>query len=353
MLPRVEALLAALLFAASTPLAKMLLGAVKPLPLAGLLYLGAGAVGGAYLAVRRARSSPARGRPLGTKEILALAGAVLAGGLIAPILMMYGLASTSAGTSSLLLNFEAVATAVIAGIVFREAIGRRVWTAIGLITAAAIMLAFRRGETWGISWGVFGILGACAFWGIDNNLTRLISDVNPMTIVSIKGWGAGSLALALALAAGEPLPSLRVALLALGLGAVSYGLSIALFVRALRQLGAARTGALFGTAPFLGALMAWAFLQESPTTSALLSVPMMLAGAWLLLTEAHAHRHHHPELYHDHSHTHDDGHHDHVHEGGGVPVGTRHSHPHRHEAMTHDHPHAPDLHHSHDHDRLP
>ena len=329
MLARLEAILAAVLFGASTPFAKVLLGSVAPLMLAGLLYVGAGLVGALALAMRR----EPRGRSLDAREKLALGGAVLAGGLIAPVLMMLGLAGTPAGTSSLLLNFEAVATALMAGFVFREAIGARIWIAIVLVTSASSLLAFRSGETWGLSWGALAVLGACAFWGLDNNLTRVVSGWSPMAIVAVKGWGAGTFALALAFASGHALPPGRIVVMTLVLGGVSFGLSIALFVRALRGIGAARTAALFGTAPFLGALISWTLLGESPTATAWVAVPLMLAGAWLLVAEPHTHRHHHAELYHEHMHTHDDGYHDHHHEGEDVPPGTRHSHPHRHGPM--------------------
>lgn len=345
-----EAIVAAVLFGAATPVSKLLLGTIQPLQLAGLLYLGAGFAGALYLVVSTKRSD-SRGYRLSPNQVLALLGALVAGGLLAPILLLYGLRATPAGTTSLLLNFESVATALIAGVVFHEAVGRRTWLAIGLITAAGCLLALRTAASWGLSWGVLGIVGACVGWGLDNNWTRLISDWDPMAIVCIKGLGAGSLTSALALVLGQRFPEWREAAMAVGLGAVSYGWSIALFVRALRELGAARTGALFGTAPFLGALVSWAILKETPSAATAVAAPLMLAGAWLLLTESHGHFHHHPALEHDHTHTHDDGHHDHVHAGGDVPPGTRHSHPHRHEAMTHEHPHAPDLHHRHGHRR--
>jgi drug/metabolite transporter (DMT)-like permease len=347
--PRTNAILAAVLFGAGTPLAKVLLGTVDPLVLAGMLYLGAGLGAALVLAVRRRASHGQRAPKLGARERLALGAAVVAGGLAAPILMMYGLRATPAGTASLLLNFEVVATTLIAAVAFHEAIGHRVWIAVTLITTAACLLAWRPGEPWGLSVGAVGILGACALWGLDNNLTRLVSTADPMTIVCVKGFGAGTIALALAAVVGAHVPTIRVSVMAIVLGSISFGLSIALFVRALQDLGAARTGALFGTAPFIGALISWAVLGETPGAMALVSLPLMAIGSFLLLTEVHHHRHHHAETLHEHSHTHDDGHHDHVHDPANATAGGRHSHLHRHPATTHDHPHAPDLHHRHDH----
>src|SRR5262245_41167954 len=345
-----EALFAGVLFGAGTPLSKLLLGVLDPLLLAGLLYLGAGIVAGLFLLVRpRDAGSPNR-HSLARTERLALAGAVLCGGVAAPIVMMYGLAVTPAGTASLLLNFEAAATTLVAAVAFHEAIGRRVWLAIALITTAACFLAWRSEAAWGVSLGATGIVAACLLWGIDNNLTRMISGRDAMTIVCVKGWGAGIFSLALSLVLGAELPGIKSWAAAIVLGSVSYGLSIALFVRALRSLGAARTGALFGVAPFVGALVAWVFLAESPSAAALASFPLMAIGAFLLLTESHRHPHHHAKMEHEHSHRHDDGHHDHAHEGPDVPAGVVHSHRHRHVAVTHDHPHAPDLHHRHRHD---
>jgi drug/metabolite transporter (DMT)-like permease len=343
--PAAEVLLAAILFGAGTPLAKSLLGTMDPIALAGLLYLGAGVGAGLVLAVRRHPIAIPRG-----KEAWILAGAVLAGGVAAPILMMAGLRSTPAATASLLLNFEAVATAWIASKVFGEAIGRRAWAATALVTGAACLLVWRADEPWGLSAGAAGIAAACALWGLDNNLTRLVHAADPLVIVGVKGLAAGSFSLVLGRILGANLPRPGIVAAAMLLGSVSYGLSIVLFVRALRELGAARTGALFGTAPFAGAILSWLLLREAPSAAVLAAFPLMAWGAFLLLTESHRHLHHHREMVHVHSHTHDDGHHDHAHEPGMVVVpGVPHTHPHRHAPRTHDHPHAPDLHHRHDH----
>lgn len=346
--PRIQALLAAILFGAGTPLSKLLLGTTAPLVLAGLLYLGAGLAATLVLAwlLPRGRVGSLRFQP---REGLALAGSVLAGGVMAPVLMMGGLARSAAGTASLLLNLEAVATTLIAALVFHEAVGRRIWIAVTLVTAGAALLAWQPGQPQAMSLGLLAIVAACVLWGVDNNLTRLVSSKHPMAIVAVKGWVAGAFSLGVARAIDLDFPSLPISAGALALGSVSFGLSIALFIRALRDLGAARTGALFGTAPFIGALLSWSLLHERPTLAALGALPLLAVGAFLLLTESHQHGHYHPELVHAHRHTHDDGHHDHVHEPSEAWTDQAHTHVHRHAPRTHEHPHAPDLHHRHRH----
>lgn len=350
--PRAEVVLAAILFGAATPLSKALLSEVHPIVLAGLLYLGAGLGAALMLTVRGSfvRRDAQRARfGWERRDVLALAGAILAGGVVAPIVMMYGLRAAPAATASLLLNFEIVATALIAAAVFREAIGGRAWVAVGLITTAGCILAWRANEPWGMSVGVLGIVGACVLWGLDNNLTRVVSAKNPIAIVCVKGLVAGSITVGLGMVVGAGLPPLGISAAAMALGSVGFGASIALYIRALQDLGAARTGALFGVAPFFGALVSMVIFPEAPGALVLGALPLMAAGAALLFAEAHRHSHRHPELVHDHRHSHEDGHHDHVHESGEPLTGTHHSHPHRHEPMTHDHPHTPDLHHRHDH----
>ena len=346
--PRVQALLAAVLFGAGTPLSKILLGTIDPLVLAGLLYGGAGLAATLVLAwlLRRGRVGSLR---FTLREGLALAGSVLAGGVMAPVLMMHGLHRSAAGTASLLLNVEAVATSLLAALVFHEAVGRRIWIAVALVTAGAIVLAWQPGQPHAISIGLLAVVGACFLWGVDNNLTRLVSSKDPMAIVAVKGWVAGAVSLGLARAIDVDFPPLPISTGALAVGSVSFGFSIALFIRALRALGAARTGALFGTAPFMGALLSWMLLNERPDWGALAALPLMGAGAFLLLTESHRHVHHHPELVHEHSHRHDDAHHDHVHQPDQERTTEAHTHLHRHPPMTHNHTHAPDLHHRHRH----
>jgi drug/metabolite transporter (DMT)-like permease len=347
--PIVQALLAAALFGASAPLAKLLLGQVEPIPLAALLYLGSGCGALLFGLLRRVGNTGTGEAHLGRKDGPWLAGAVLAGGVAAPIALLFGLRTTPAATAALLLNFEGVATALIAVVAFREASGRRIWAAIVAITVASALLSWSPGSAWGVSLGALGILGACVLWGVDNNLTRSISAKDPLTIVTIKGFGAGLFSLALAFALGQPWPAPGVIAGALALGSISYGLSIVLFILALRGMGAARTGALFGIAPFIGTLLALVLFREPLNWLFLAALPLMIGGAVLLLGENHAHAHAHAPLEHEHRHSHDDLHHEHA--LGECPPGACHSHPHRHDAYAHSHAHKPDLHHHHDHDR--
>ena len=344
----VYALLAAMLFGLSAPLSKLLLDQVEPLPLASLLYLGAGLGVGLVLLLQRVRGSQTEAG-LTKQDLPWLTAAILAGGVGAPIGILYGLRATPAATASLLLNFEVVATAGIAALAFREHTGRRTWLAVGAITIASVLLSLDPNAGWGFSSGALLILAACMLWGIDNNATGRISLKDPKRIVTVKGLAAGSVSAVLALSVGQAFPSGMAVVYGLALGAVSYGASIVLFVRALRSLGAARTGALFGTAPFLGMGLSLLVFREAPDLTFYLSLPIMLLGAWLLTTEKHGHIHVHVPLEHDHAHEHD-AHHQHSHEAA-VGAKTRHSHPHRHEPMTHDHPHRPDAHHRHEHEQ--
>jgi len=333
------ALAAALLFGASTPCAKLLLGEVDPWLLAGILYLGSGLGLSALRWVRRKEAAP-----LGRGDGKWLAGAVLAGGVAGPVLLLYGLAHTTAATSSLLLNAEGVLTALLAWIVFRENAGRRVVLGMAAIIAGAVVLSWPQGSV-AASWPAFAILAACLCWAIDNNLTRKVSLRDPVQIAAIKGLGAGIGNLALALAWGAPLPAPGVVAIGAALGLFGYGLSLVAFVVALRDLGTARTGAYFSTAPFAGAALAVALLGEPLSPGLLAAALLMGVGVWLHLTERHEHLHRHEALEHEHAHTHDEHH---RHHGGHEPAG-EHVHPHRHEPLTHCHPHFPDAHHRHTH----
>lgn len=354
-----QALLAAALFGAGVPLAKSLLGGIEPVPLAALLYLG-GSLGLLLYKVVQALAHPvvarrsasmwwtAREAALKRTDLPWLLGALLAGGVAAPILLMVGLRHTPAATASLLLNFEGVATAVLAAIIFGEAIGLRIWWGIIAITAGGVLLSWDGNGAWGFSAAALGVLGACFLWGLDNNFTRNISAKDPLTIVIFKGLGAGAISLVLAKASGSSLPGPLQTLSALVLGGFSYGFSLVFYVLALRGLGAARTGALFSLAPFIGAGLSLLILRELPGPFTFWAFPLMLLGAVLLVGEEHSHVHLHSPLEHEHQHRHDDGHHVHEHGDEGTP-GLVHSHWHRHQTVVHDHPHAPDLHHRHGH----
>jgi drug/metabolite transporter (DMT)-like permease len=277
-----------------------------------------------------------------------LAGASLAGGVIAPILLLFGLRAAPAASASLLLNFEGVATTLIAAAIFGEAVGRRAWLAILLMTAASILLSFDPHGGWGMTLGSLGVLGACVFWGLDNNFTRNISAKDPLSIVMIKGLAAGTFSLGLAFLTGSTLPALPVILGAMLLGSLSYGLSITLFIRAMRGLGAARTSALFATAPLAGITLSFLLFRDMPGLLFLLSLPLVAAGTVLMLNEDHGHVHRHAALQHEHWHRHDDGHHSHAHPSV-MAADKAHSHPHQHTEEEHTHPHLPDLHHRHRH----
>ncbi len=343
-----DGLLAAVLFGLSAPLSKLLLTDVDPVVLAGLLYLGAGAslallAGG--LALFGRRRAEAR---LERKDLPWLLGAILVGGVAAPLCLLFGLARTPAATASLLLTLEAASTAVLAAVLFRESVGRSTWVAVGLVTAGGVLLSIDPRAAWGFAPGALLIVAACLLWGLDNNLTRQVSLRDPKTIVILKGLGAGSFSLLLALVLGRGFPGAGGVLAALALGAVSYGASIAFFVRSLARLGAARTGALFGTAPFLAAFLSLAIFRELPPVTTWAAFPLVLLAAWLLTREGHAHAHVHEPLVHSHRHTHDE-HHEHLHAPGDPPA-EAHAHEHQHEALAHTHEHRPDEHHRHAHE---
>jgi drug/metabolite transporter (DMT)-like permease len=335
------ALAAALLFGAATPLAKLLLGSVSPWLLAGLLYLGSGLGLTLYRAATRA---PRVALP--RKEIPWFLGAILSGGVLAPLLLMVGLAGTPASGASLLLNAEGLFTTLLAWFVFREQFDRRVLLGMIAILAGIVTLTWPAETRFTSLSSSLEILGACFLWGLDNNFTRKVSLTDATWIASVKGLVAGAVNLALALALGDRLPPLPQATAALGVGFLAYGVSLALFVVGLRHLGTARTGAYFSIAPFVGAVLAVA-LGEAVTPALGVAGALMATGIWLHLTERHEHRHVHVPLTHDHDHVHDE-HHQHPHAQPVAP-GTRHRHLHGHEALTHTHRHFPDAHHSHEH----
>lgn len=335
------ALGAALLFGAGTPLAKLLLAQASPWLLAGLLYLGSGLGLGA---VRRLRRAPAV--QLSRAEWPWLAGAVLAGGVIGPVLLMLGLTRMPASGASLLLNAEGVFTALLAWLAFRENVDRRIALGMTAIALGAVVLSWPGQARFAGAWPALAVLGACLAWAVDNNLTRKVSLADASWIASVKGLAAGSINLALAFGLGATLPRAPIVAASLLVGFLAYGVSLTWFVLGLRHLGTARTGAYFSIAPFFGAVLAVA-LGEPVTAPLLLAGALMAVGIWLHLTERHSHEHTHEPLAHEHMHVHD-AHHRHRHDPP-VPPGTRHSHWHQHEALTHTHPHFPDAHHRHKH----
>jgi drug/metabolite transporter (DMT)-like permease len=345
----VLALLSAALFGVSTPAAKALLGSIDPIILAGLLYCGAGFGVAILRRLGRTLVSPS-GAPevaLSRQELPWLAGAVAAGGILGPVLLMVGLARTEAATASLFLTLEGVATALMAWFIFHENFDRRIALGMGCLVSGAIVLSWSGQLTLSGLLGPLAIIGACIAWGLDNNLTRKVTLADPLQIVELKGVIAGPFSLVLGLSSGSQLPGLSEAAVAGVVGFLGYGVSLALFVLALRHLGTARTGAYFSTAPFLGTLAAIVFLREPVTLQLIMAGLLMGLGVWLHLTEYHDHQHEHVPMEHSHPHVHDE-HHRHAH-GPGDPPGEPHTHWHRHERLHHKHPHVPDMHHTHRH----
>ncbi len=341
------ALLSAVLFGASTPAAKLLLGDISPWLLAGLLYLGSGVGLGTVMLARRMLGRPAAEASVTRADAPWLAGAVLAGGLVGPVLMMAGLSRTPASSAALMLNGEGLATMAIAWIVFRENVDRRLMLGALAILGGGAVLTWNGGDLGGLGLGAALIAGACVAWGVDNNLTRKVSAADPMQITAIKGLVAGVINVSIGLAQGAAIPSPSLVAGAAVVGLLGYGVSLICFVLALRHLGAARTGAYFSTAPFVGALIAVGLLHEPVTLWLAIAAGMMALGVWLHVTEQHSHDHAHEALDHEHAHTHD-AHHQHDH-GPNDPASEPHTHWHRHRPMTHAHAHYPDLHHRHGH----
>ena len=335
------ALGAAVLFGASTPLAKLLLHNVNPWMLAGLLYMGSGLGLTLYRFVRSDDSVS-----LSHQELPWLIGAVMAGGVIAPVLLMFGLTSMPASGASLLLNAEGVFTALLAWFVFKENFDRRIALGMLVIVVGAMILSWPSDAHFAGNVPSLAVLGACLAWGVDNNLTRKVSLVDATCIASLKGLVAGSVNLILAFTLGDALPTPLSLLGAMLLGFFAYGVSLTLFILALRHLGTARTGAYFSIAPFLGALIA-VMLGEPLTIPLIVAGSLMALGIWLHLTESHEHVHTHEPVQHDHEHTHDE-HHQHSHDEL-IGIKMKHSHQHSHERITHDHAHFPDAHHRHSH----
>ena len=347
---RILALLAALLFGASAPFSKLLLIDFKPIQLAGFLYLGSG-LGLSLIKLFQVTLFKHENyeAKINKNEIKWLAGAVICGGILAPIILMMGLSRTPASTTSLLLNFEAVSTAIIAFIFFKEQIGKKLWLSIMLITIASIILSLDLTGKWGLSIGSIGILIACVLWGLDNNFTRNISMKDPYIIVIVKGMVSGTFSIILSMVLGYKFPEINKIIYGLVLGSITYGLSLFLFVLALRNLGSSRTSAFFGLAPFLGAIISLLVFKEFGNILFYISLPFMILGAYLLFYEKHDHIHIHNEWIHEHKHGHDDKHHKHKHKNDEVIEDEYHTHLHKHEIIEHKHEHFPDIHHRHVH----
>ncbi len=343
------AIVSAALFGASTPFAKLLIGGgVDPWLLAGLLYLGSGVGLGFVQVVRRLLGIRGAEAPLRRADLPWLGLIVLSGGMIGPALLMVGLATSSASSASLLLNLEGLVTMAIAWLVFRENVDGRLLVGAAAILAGAVLLSWQGGPG-GFGLGGLAIAGACVAWGIDNNLTRKLSGGDPVQITAIKGVVAGATNLALAVLAGAALPATGIVGGAAVVGFLGYGVSLVLFVFALRSLGAARTSAYFSTAPFIGAVLAIVMFDEPVTAGLIAAGVLMAVGLYLHLAERHVHMHAHEAIEHEHRHVHDE-HHQHAHDPAML-AGEPHVHRHRHLPIVHAHPHYPDLHHRHLHRR--
>jgi drug/metabolite transporter (DMT)-like permease len=340
-----KALVAAVLFGASAPFAKLLLRDASPQLLAGLLYLGSG-TGLAIVWLLR-RNAP-REAQLDRHDAPWLAGAIAFGGVLGPLLLMAGLALTPASSASLLLNLEGVFTALLAWFVFRENVDRRIALGMAVIVAGGVVLSWGGRVELGTLAGPLLVAGATLCWAIDNNLTQKVSAGDPVQIAMLKGLVAGAVNTTIALVLGATLPAMPRVAGALVLGFLSYGVSLVFFVLALRSLGSARTGAYFSCAPFVGAALSLAVFRERPSVAFIAGAALMGLGVWLHVTEHHEHEHHHEAMDHEHLHVHDE-HHQHEHSPDDPP-GEPHSHPHHHEPMVHTHAHYPDIHHRHGHD---
>lgn len=341
------ALLAAVLFGASTPFAKLLIGEIDPWVLAGILYFGSGLGLFSILIIQFLRTKkwpvfPSR------IDFQWLMGATFFGGVLGPVLLMTGLTTSTAASSSLLLNLEGVLTSVIAWIIFREHYDRRIVIGMLSIVLGGVILSWSPETSFGITKGSFFIMTACLCWAIDNNLTRRVSANDAVLITAIKSIVAGTTNLLLVIFLGKNFPNLLIISYGAALGFLGYGVSIVCFVLSLRSIGTSRTGAYFSVAPFAGAILSLLIFRNDFQIQLIFAGLFMGLGVWLHVTEKHEHLHEHTPMFHTHEHNHEDGHHDHAHSSND-PIGEKHTHPHNHQKMSHKHPHFPDIHHRHEH----
>jgi drug/metabolite transporter (DMT)-like permease len=335
------ALLAAVLFGVSTPLVQRFGVEIGSFSTAALLYAGAALIGAA---LRRPVEREARVQRRDAPRLVWMA---LFGAAIGPVALAWGLQRTGGTSASLMLTLEAVFTAVLARLWYRETMDRRVAIAMSMLVLGGMVLVLDRADAGsGQILGLLAVLLATAAWGVDNTLSRALAERDPGQVVMLKGaLGAAATAL-LAMSLGEPMPGPGPALALLAVGATGYGLSLRFYLLAQRQFGAARTGSVFAFAPFVGALLAVMLGERGGSLWMLAGAVLMVLGIVLHLAERHAHEHTHPVLEHEHAHRHDDAHHTHRHDP--VPAGM-HSHRHRHEPLRHAHAHVPDDHHTHHH----
>lgn len=340
-----SAILAAALFGISAPVSKLLLVKVSPTLMAALLYLGAGIGMSVVSLVQRSNGKEHKEASISKNERLYVVAMIVLD-IAAPIFLMLGISRTTSANASLLNNFEIVATSLIALFIFKESLGKRLWTALGLITVASIILSFEDMSSFSFSIGSVFVLLAATCWGLENNCTRMLSIKDPMQVVIIKGFGSGFGSLILAFLLREQLAAPGYIIAALTLGFFAYGLSIFFYVSAQRELGAARTSAYYAIAPFIGVGLSFAVFRDAPTMSFVVALLIMIAGAYFASVEEHNHLHEHQTVTHEHRHSHADGHHNHRHD---QPVVGEHNHLHTHEVLAHVHGHTPDIHHAHAH----
>lgn len=339
------ALMAAVLYGISAPLSKLLLVEIQPKLMAGLLYLGAGLGMTIFNVIQNGLKKTQKEAGLKRKDmpyVLGMVGLDIA----APILLLMGLSITPSGSVVLLNNFEIVVTSLIALVIFKEAIGKRMWISIVLITVGTFILSIEDLNQLTFSTGALFVLAATLCWGFENNCTRMLSLSNPLQIVIIKGFGSGIGAILIAFFVGETSSKLIYILLTMLLGFISYGLSIFCYIYAQRELGAARTSAFYAVAPFVGVFTSWVMLKETIHLNFMIALSFMIAGSYFGITELHGHKHGHEYILHEHNHSHDDLHHTHFHTDDKED---NHSHIHEHEAIYHSHSHMPDMHHRHSH----
>ena len=348
-------LAAAFFFGSAAPLTKLLLANIAPVTLASLLYMGSGLFFAGFWLLRRTffTASHTREAPVERRDLPWIVGSVLSGSILATLVLMVSLQYTPAATAAVLLGFEAVATTLVAALVFHEPVGRRIWLALACITASCAVLAWDPASPFGFSLGALGIILTCFLWGTDTNISRHVSGKDPIQLVAIKGLSGGITLTVIALILGQPYPELPFILAGMAVGILGFGgIMTICFLRSLRVLGAARAGALFSTNPVFGVIVSLLIFRELPEAGFVIAFFFMGVGTWLLISEKHSHRHTHEALRHSHRHTHDDLHHDdHIHGPEVPPVNSDgyHSHPHWHKQGEHEHPHRPDLHHRHTH----
>ena len=339
------AILAAALYGISSPVSKILLKEIPSTLMASFLYLGAG-LGMSIVGFIKHKKSKEKTEARLTKEELPFTTFMVLLDIVAPIFLMIGLSMTTASNASLLNNFEIVATSLIALLIFKESISKRLWGAIALITVSSIILSVEDISSFSFSFGSIFVLLACICWGLENNCTRKLSVKDPLEIVVIKGFGSGISSLLIALALGEQTNNIPYIIAALLLGFFAYGLSIFFYIYAQRDLGAARTSAYYAIAPFIGVGLSLMIFREMPTFSFVIALVIMIIGTYFASTEQHNHSHSHTVITHEHSHSHDEDHHNHIHD---KTIMGKHNHRHTREEYSHSHKHSQDIHHSHAH----